>query len=191
MYFPSNMNFQYFFFDTYPGYLLQVIPLALIVGALYWIIKLRRDKKMPLRRKICSFLLVCYMTALAELVLAIKVIGALWYRIFYHMASGIVIRPFAWDINLVPDFFRHLDGETIGNFVLFLPFGILYPLSKENATLRRTVLVGFLFSLVIEILQPFFGRAFDINDLILNTLGVFVSAGVFYLAKKLFSKKNN
>ena len=32
MYFPSDMNFQYFFFDTYPGYFLQALPVALIAG---------------------------------------------------------------------------------------------------------------------------------------------------------------
>ena len=35
MYFPSNMTFQYFFFDTYPGYFLQALPIALIAGIIY------------------------------------------------------------------------------------------------------------------------------------------------------------
>ena len=39
MYFPSDMTFQYFFFDTYPGYFLQVLPIALIVGIIYGVIK--------------------------------------------------------------------------------------------------------------------------------------------------------
>ncbi len=30
MYFPSDMNFQYFFFSTYPGFFLQVLPIALL-----------------------------------------------------------------------------------------------------------------------------------------------------------------
>lgn len=33
MYFPEDMNFQYFFFDTYIGYFLQALPIALVAGA--------------------------------------------------------------------------------------------------------------------------------------------------------------
>ena len=30
MYFPQDMNFQYFFFSTYPGYFLQAFPLLIV-----------------------------------------------------------------------------------------------------------------------------------------------------------------
>lgn len=32
MYFPENMTAAYFFFDTYPGYFLQALPIALLAG---------------------------------------------------------------------------------------------------------------------------------------------------------------
>lgn len=35
MYFPQDMNFQYFFFSTYPGYFLQALPFALTAGIIY------------------------------------------------------------------------------------------------------------------------------------------------------------
>ncbi len=35
MYFPEGMTFQYFFFDTYPGYFLQALPIALAAGAIF------------------------------------------------------------------------------------------------------------------------------------------------------------
>ena len=34
MYFPENMNFQYFFFATYIGYFLEALPFALIAGTI-------------------------------------------------------------------------------------------------------------------------------------------------------------
>ena len=34
MYFPENMTAAYFFFDTYPGYFLQALPIALLIGGL-------------------------------------------------------------------------------------------------------------------------------------------------------------
>ena len=42
MYFPDNMTWQYFFFDTYPGYFLQLLPPALLAGAVYAPHRLRR-----------------------------------------------------------------------------------------------------------------------------------------------------
>ena len=41
MYFPENMTAAYFFFDTYPGYFLQALPIALLIGGL-WAFRLRK-----------------------------------------------------------------------------------------------------------------------------------------------------
>ena len=41
MYFPENMTAAYFFFDTYPGYFLQALPIALLAGGL-WAFRLRK-----------------------------------------------------------------------------------------------------------------------------------------------------
>ena len=42
---------------------------------------------------------------------------------------------------------------------------------------------------LIEIAQPVFGRAFDINDIILNTVGVLISATVFSFVKGIIEKR--
>ncbi len=39
MYFPEEMTFQYFFFDTYVGYFLQALPFSLLTGLLSWIFR--------------------------------------------------------------------------------------------------------------------------------------------------------
>lgn len=39
---------------------------------------------------------------------------------------------------------------------MFLPFSILYLLSKENVTVKETIIKGILFVLLIELLQPIF-----------------------------------
>ena len=35
MYLPTDVTFQYFFFDTYYGYFLQALPIALLAGIVY------------------------------------------------------------------------------------------------------------------------------------------------------------
>lgn len=185
MHFPDDMTFQYFFFVTYPGYFLQVLPIALLAGIAYLIIKHRKDTAMPTRKKIFGALFVCYMAGLVCLVLAIDIIGSVWYRLLYHQDDGLVIRMFAWDCNFIPYFFTQFNSEMIANIVLFLPFGILFPLSKPETTWKKTLLVGFLCIVGIEVLQPVFGRAFDVNDICLNMIGVGVSSFMFFMCKKM------
>ena len=45
-------------------------------------------------------------------------------------------------------------------------FGILYPLSQKEYTWKNCVIKGLVAVAVIEGLQPIFGRAFDMNDII-------------------------
>ena len=183
------MNFQYFFFDTYPGFFLQVLPIALIVSILYGVLRFRKDKNTSPIRKILSCLFVCYIVGLFCLVAAKDMIGMMWYKLLYHTDSGRVIHLFAWDFNFIPDFWTHLDGETIGNLIMFLPFGILFPFFKKNTTFGKTLLAGIVCILVIECFQPVFGRAFDVNDIILNFCGVFISAGFFWIVNKITKRK--
>lgn len=98
------------------------------------------------------------------------------------------IHWFGGAIDLVPDFFNRISGEVIGNFLMFLPFGVLYPLSQKAPTWKKSVIAGLLTVIVIEVLQPVFGRAFDINDVILNTLGILISTSIFMGIKKLFER---
>ena len=106
----------------------------------------------------------------------------------------------AWPfrINLIP-FVNLFDYESkrdmllniIGNCTMFIPTGIVTPILYKNlASFRKTVLMGFLLSLSIEIIQlPFAVRASDIDDLILNTVGVVIGYGIYALVKWLKSRK--
>ncbi|MFI0349139.1 VanZ family protein [Actinomadura sp. 9N407] len=65
-----------------------------------------------------------------------------------------------------------------GNVILLAPLGILLPVaSKRLRGPVRLALVGVLLSLAIETVQGMavLGRAFDIDDVILNALGVLLA----------------
>lgn len=183
------MTAQYFFFDTYPGYFLQVLPFALLAGLLYGIRRFARDKASPTSRKIWASLLVSYLTGLLCLTLLIKVIGSLWYFLLYHQPSGIIYHWFDGEFDLVPDFFARFSRENLGNILMYLPFGILYPLSRSHKSLWNTLWTGLLLIVVIELLQPVFGRSFDANDIILNFAGVLLSTSLFFLVHRCIAAK--
>ena len=142
MYFPEDMNFQYFFFDTYIGYFLQALPIALVVGAIYGIIKYRADKKTPISRKLFSCAFVCYITGLVCLVVGLDLMNIVWYKLLYRMDPGRTIGWFGGEFDFALDFFNNISGETIGNFLMFLPFGILYPLSQKEPVWKKCVIRG-------------------------------------------------
>lgn len=185
MYFPKDMNFQYFFFDTYIGYFLQALPIALIVGAIYGIIRFRKDTETPISRKLFSCAFVCYITGLVCLVVGLDLISIAWYKLIYRMDPGRTIGWFGGEFDFALDFINNISGETIGNFLMFLPFGILYPLSRKEPTWKKCVVRGLIAVAVIEVLQPIFGRAFDMNDIFLNSLGIVLSTTILMGAKKI------
>ncbi len=75
--------------------------------------------------------------------------------------------------------------ESALNVVLFMPLGFLLPLLDERfERLGRAVLVGFLLSLSVELVQMFGCGSTDINDLVTNTLGTCLGYGLFLLARR-------
>ena len=190
MYFPDDMTFQYFFFSTYPGYFLQALPIALCAGIIYAVRRRRKTGLSSVTNVILPSLFVCYITGLLCLTLFEYIMGQAYYFLFYHGASGRSWTWFRFEYDLVPDFFQHFGSENLGNIVMYLPFGILYPLFRKGSGWKRTVTAGVAVSVIIELLQPIFGRSFDINDIILNALGVVISTAVFYLCQTMVRKKN-
>lgn len=175
------MTFQYLFFDTYLGCFLQMVPFAAIAGVSVGLWKYRRGATRF--RSVCSGLLAAYLTGLIGVTLLLRLVNLMWYRLIYGQSGGSAWF-LEWTYNFIPDFWNHFRSETLANALLFVPFGILHPLAGEGASLRKTLKHGAGLVLAIELLQPVFGRAFDINDIILNLTGIVISAGLFCKFKR-------
>lgn len=92
-------------------------------------------------------------------------------------------------VNLVP--FRTFGLESwtlfilLGNLIMFLPFGFFLVLLWRGFTWKRLLPTGFCITLFIESWQLLVGRAFDIDDLLLNTLGVLLGGLLCLLFRRL------
>ena len=77
--------------------------------------------------------------------------------------------------------------NILGNLLLLAPLGVFLPvLSPSYRHWWATVGTGFLVTLFIELFQYFLAvRVFDVDDLILNTLGVGLGYGLFVLLAKI------
>lgn len=78
--------------------------------------------------------------------------------------------------------------NVIGNVFLFFPFGFLAALlSKRMRKFWISVPSGFFLSLLIESCQYHFAqRIFDVDDLLLNTLGTILGWVAYKLVKTIF-----
>lgn len=72
-----------------------------------------------------------------------------------------------------------------GNIAAFIPFGIFLPMLRRKKTyFINTIIMSFLFSACIETIQLCFKLGvFDIDDMILNTLGGFIGYLIYLIGK--------
>lgn len=135
--------------------------------------------------------------------------------IYITMVIGVTLTPFPLDeaalssaravneyagfsdyLNLIPFYhIRYAYEQFLLNIILFVPFGILWPLYQGKwplyqgkIRLKTALSSGFIFSLLIETVQLGLSCLlqvpewyFDVNDLIANTLG----AAIGYIVVKL------
>ena len=103
-----------------------------------------------------------------------------------------IATAFPFRVNLLPlvnlfdyDSKRDLLVNVIGNVAMFIPSGIVLPIIyKRLDTFVKVLLAGSSISLCIEIIQlPFSVRATDIDDLILNVVGVVMGYGIYALIR--------
>lgn len=188
MYLPSDMTFQYLFFDTYIGYFMQALSISIIVGVIYYFIKLKNDKNMSISKKIFTCLFVSYITGVICLTVELDLMGICWYKLIYHSDPGTSVSLFNGDFSFKLNLISNLDKEAIANIIMLFPFGILFPLSQKEFNFKNNIIKGIIFILSIEILQPIFGRAFDINDVVLNIFGVLISTIIYMFIRKILRK---
>lgn len=73
--------------------------------------------------------------------------------------------------------------NVVGNILLLTPLSFCMPIVNHKFTKPYTLIgSGLVFSFGVEIVQFFIGRSADIDDLILNTLGVIIGYLGFRLA---------
>lgn len=75
--------------------------------------------------------------------------------------------------------------NVIGNILLFIPFSLFITYYLNIKKLYINLILSFILSLTIELIQIYIGRVFDIDDIILNL----ISSIIGYYIYKVFKKK--
>ena len=78
-----------------------------------------------------------------------------------------------------------LRSNFLGNILLFIPIGFLFPIATGKQKWYWTIGVGCSFSLIIETIQLITSLGyFDPDDIMLNTLGVVIGYGLWAIVHK-------
>ena len=68
--------------------------------------------------------------------------------------------------------------------MMFMPFGFFVPLLWDRSN-GKVILLGCLASVFIEVCQLFLYRSTDIDDVILNVIGVVLGLLIFHLLRRI------
>lgn len=115
----------------------------------------------------------------------LRAIVASWQKdVILEGLSTANFTPFK-TIKMYIDYSYKLNSaeNLLGNVVVFMPFGLLFPVLTESGQGFFVMLLNaFIFVLGIEIFQLFsaFG-AFDVDDILLNCLGAALGFGIYRL----------
>ncbi|QNU66540.1 VanZ family protein [Ruminiclostridium herbifermentans] len=146
--------------------LLKIISMVIVGFIVYFFIKVLLQKrfKIEILNTIFEY---CFILII---VIILKITGI----IFGNFG---VTSIFAGNVNFSFNLFEEgLTRATVLNLILFIPFGFSAALAIKK--LREKwfygLLLGMIFSIIIEFLQSFTGRYVQIDDVIMNTIGSFI-----------------
>lgn len=87
--------------------------------------------------------------------------------------------------TILPQLHGHGNGliakaNLLGNILPFVPVGILVPLVYRNMTWSKAILLAIGTGLLMEVLEVIFQVGiFDVDDILLNALGVLIGYGLY------------
>ena len=165
-------------------YLLVAVPVYLLVR---WLVLRKRNSKADLWRELWLLAGFCYLVVLLRVTVIpnwrILNMGDGTYRFFIGFGDPLPVNwiPFqtVWmylrgDLPVNPgDVVMMSFANLAGNVLLLAPMGFLLPLLYDRMRFwNKTLLLGVTFSLTLEMVQYFLGRTADIDDVLLNSLGI-------------------
>ena len=152
-----------------------------------------RNKKDEHRLVLAWTLFIVYMVFLMYFLFFAEIMGRTYIDRDYHYN----LTPFR-EIRRFIVYRRTLGwfavlSNLLGNVLAFVPFGMILPmLTPKCRNFFHIVLLGFDFSLFVETIQLISKvGSFDVDDLILNTLGAALGYLVYRLIRRYFRRKHD
>lgn len=151
------------FYETLYNTINNTWPMLTLFIAIIIILKLTKvfihNDKFIFYKEVYSLLFIVYILLLYYLLLGTE-----------NASSGMNFIPFK-EITRYSIGSKAFFYNVIGNIVLFIPFGYFVSDYLKAKKTHQILIVSTLISLTAELIQYKIGRAFDVDDIILNVLG--------------------
>lgn len=112
--------------------------------------------------------------------------------LFQIVTSGDVSGVHGVNVTLFKELTRYQIGtrlfyrNIIGNIIMFVPFGFFTSYYLKLNKKRIIFYLALIVSIVIELIQLKIGRAFDVDDIILNIVGSLLGYYLYRVMDKVF-----
>lgn len=178
-------------------WLIFIISVWLVVRITILFINKKKNKQFFLKRELVINLFALYVFCFIGITLF--PIAIYWVKQQYNAKSAIVLIPFRDIFYAIKYGVSKLiiTRNLLGNIFLTAPIGLFIPVlwNKKFFNIKSIALLGVVLSFLIELLQYAEGMVFpsihtrtsDINDIILNTLGVILG---YFIYSNLFKCKS-
>ena len=188
--------------DSLINQFIQVLPITFLIDLIYIIFKIiylkRKKININYYHEIFNLIFISYLVILFNLILVpVNFWSRIWNFVFYGVKQNPFSIMFEFSYNFVPIFYKIIMHEytigswvktmLIGNILMFIPLGIF--LFVKKITIKKIFLYAILIPLIIELIQPIIGRSFDIDDLILNFLGIIIGYFITFILYKTKANK--
>lgn len=159
-----------------------ILAIAVLAWVVYRYTSLRHSNQILIGREVVVNLLFVYLIFVVHL--TFFPMNIVLYSFGPYKANFV---PLVKTIHMIRYINPYVVVNILGNLVLLAPLGIFLPaLSARYRRWRVILATGFLVTLGIELSQYFLAvRVFDIDDLLLNTLGVGIGYALFVLLAKI------
>jgi len=152
------------FLDTLNKTILNIWPqltifIVVLVAVRIFALK-NSSKKISFHEEFLNLLFIVYILLLFELLTGTE----------NNSGTGINLVPFS-EIFRYPVGSKMFIYNTLGNILLFVPYGYFVTRYINGKSLYQIFIISFVTSLTVEILQVKLGRSFDVDDIILNVVG--------------------
>ena len=195
------MSLVFMYIKEMIGYMIVALPVYIIARYKYMNKKKKYTNGM---NEIILGIFVLYVIGLASQTVIpkwnlgiIRDTGEVYFDVhLFNEIARINLIPFATIYNYIVDSNSGVSDwssiallNILANMFLFSPLGFFVPLIWSNKdSFKKILYIGFAGSFLIEILQLFIGRSTDIDDVILNTIGVIFGYVLFVFFKKIMNR---
>lgn len=167
------------FRDIFKTSFLNIWPLIVIVTVTYVSVRffyiMYHKHSAKFYKEFWTFVAIIYMLLLYELIT----------RVDINYASGYNIVPFReifrYDIHS-----KLFLYNVLGNIIMFLPFGFIISAYIKPKRIWPNLIIALLVSTTTEFVQLNIGRSFDIDDIILNTVGCIIGSLLYIGARAIY-----